>query len=235
MQIDRYFYITTLSALGELGTAPPMGIADLTEHVSEHPRWRRLVGAMVLFDDLRQREAFLAGEIDEVDPSVLTVQQARNEAPLPDYLLADTIDDDRLTIESDRVWASYFRYASKLGREAGSRFLTRWVGYEVALRNALAAARARRLGLEEAGYQVAAELADDTEDLSDVIREWESAATPLEGHRIALRARWDWIGRHDAWFSFSEDELFVHAARVMLLEIWLRSVDKDEAGVARGN
>ena len=44
-----------------------------------------------------------------------------------------------------------------------------------------------------------------------------------------IRARWAWIERHDAWFSFSVDELLAYAARVMLLEQWRRSAEEDEA------
>jgi hypothetical protein len=105
------------------------------------------------------------------------------------------------------------------------------VEFEVAVRNALAAARARRLGLEESDYQVAADLAHSDEDLSPVLGEWEAAPTPLAGLRVVIRARWSWLDRHDAWFSFSVDELLAYAARVMLLEQWRRTEEKEEAQV----
>lgn len=228
MQTAQHFYITTLPALGELGSATPMGLADLIEHVAEHRRWREQVEALVLLDDLLQRESLLAGEIEEVEPAVLSEQQVRGEAPLPEMLASPTDGDQASALEVDVLWESYFRYAHEVGRSQGSRFLVQWVEFEVTLRNALATARARRLGIEETAYLVATDLSVSDEDLSPVLSEWETATTPLMGLRVVIRARWSWIDRHDAWFSFSVDELLAYAARVMLLEQWRRSAEQQE-------
>jgi hypothetical protein len=225
---DRHFYITTLPALGELGSSPPIGLADLLEHVEENRPWRKQLEALLLLDDLLQREALLAGEIDEVEPAVLSLQQAQGEAPLPEALNVSAVDQPK-ALESDLLWGRYFRYVHQLARSRGSRFLTQWVEFEVALRNALAVARARRLGLEAADYRVAADLAHSDEDLAPVLSEWEAAPTPLAGLRVVIRARWSWAERHDAWFSFSDDEVLAFVARVMLLEQWRRTEEKEEA------
>jgi len=227
----RHFYITTLPALGDLGSTPSMGLADLLEHVEENRAWREQLEGLALLDDLLQREALLSGETDDVEPAVLSLQQARGEAPLPETLEAPAAADQTKALQSDLLWERYFRYAHELTRLSGSRFLVRWVEFEVTLRNALAAARARRLGLEESDYRVAADLAGSDEDLAPVLSEWEAAATPLAGLRVVIRARWSWLERHDAWFSFSVDELLAYAARVMLLEQWRRTEEKEEVKV----
>ncbi|MDD4269044.1 MAG: DUF2764 family protein [Pirellulales bacterium] len=232
MRIARHFYITTLPALGELGGAVPMGLADLIEHVGEHRQLREQVEAVVLLDDLMQRESLLAGEVEEVEPAVLSQQQARGEAPLPEALAPPPGGEPAASLEADRLWEAYFRYAHELGRAKGSRFLVEWVGFEVALRNTLATVRARRLGLEERGYLVAADLGAAGEDLSAALSEWEAALTPLAGLRAVIRARWAWIERHDAWFSFAVDEMLAYAARVMLLEQWRRTEENKEASSA---
>ena len=231
LQSARYFLISTLPALNDLGSVPPMGITDLLEHVLDHKVWRELMETLVLQDDLLQRESFLAGDIEKVETTVLTEQQARGEAPLPEVLISPVEHEGTNAVESDLLWENYFRYAHKVGRTRGSRFLTQWVEFEVTLRNTLAAARAQRLGLDETDYLVAPDLTDEDEDVSLVLNEWESATTPLLGARAVIRARWAWIDRHDAWFSFYTDELLVYAARVMLLDQWLRSAKADE-GVA---
>jgi hypothetical protein len=228
MKTARHFYITTLPALSDLGSSPPMGLADLLEHVEENPAWFEQLEALVLLDDLQQREALLAGETEKVEPAVLSHQQARGEAPLPEVLASDTAVEQTTALAADLLWERYFRYAHQLGRSRSSRFLVQWVEFEVALRNALAAARARRLGLDESHYQVAANLAHSDEDLSPLLGEWEAAATPLAGLRVVIRARWSWLDRHDAWFSFSVDELLAYAARVMLLEQWRRTEEKED-------
>jgi len=210
-----------------------MGLVDLLEHVEDNRTWSEQLGALLLLDDLLQRESLLAGETDEIEPAVLSLQQAQGEAPLPEALIApagpdQTNADQTNVLQTDLLWERYFRYAHRLARSTGSRFLTKWVEFEVSLRNALASARARRLGLEESNYQVAADLAHRDEDLAAVLSEWETAPTPLAGLRVIIRARWSWLEDHDGWFSFSVDELLAYAARVMLLEQWRRTEEKEE-------
>jgi len=105
-----------------------------------------VVAALLLGDDLLQRDALLAWRSG--DPTaVLTREQAAGEAPLPDFLVGGRgVRAGRHA--GDGVWSAWFRHAAGVGRRRGSRFLQAWVGHEVALRNALAAARAKALGLD---------------------------------------------------------------------------------------
>lgn len=226
--LDRYYYLASLPALGDLGTDPGMGFAELLEHLSDHPGRHELVGSLFLLDDLLQRESYLAGELPQTDPAVLTVQQAHNESPLPDRLVGDAEPDANASggLAFDRLWERYFRYVASLAERLKCRFLAGWVRYEVTLRNTLAATRARRLGLDAADYLVAADLGLEgdalAEVLAEVVAEWASSATPLAGQQVLLRARWSWLAANDAWFSFRDDELAVYAARLMLLHQWAR-------------
>ena len=231
MRTDRYYDLVALPALGGLGSEPPIGFAELLEHLGEHTVRGRLVATVFLLGDLLEREAFLAGEIEQVDPVVLTVRQARNEAPLPDFL-AEPSQREGGGPEADTLWESYFRHAAEVGRTLSSPLLVRWVGFEAALRNALAEARAKRLGLEEGAYLVATDLAASEEDFSAMLSEWAAAPTPLAGLRVTIRARWDWLSLNDAWFSFSNDELVAYAIRLMLLGQWRRSAHEEEQAAA---
>jgi len=221
MKSDNYYDITSLPGLGELGTVPPLSFSQLRDHLADNPTSRAVVDVLFLLDDLVQREAFLAGEIEQVAPSVLTADQVRNEAPLP-RVLAGAGQTGSRPVEVDRLWDAYFRYAAGSADRLGSAFLAGWVGYEVALRNALARERSARLGLEPNGYLVAADLGDTDEDLTHVVDEWSSSATPLAGLGVVTAARWAWISAHDAWFSFNHDELAAYAARLVLLGQWRR-------------
>lgn len=222
--LDRYYYLAALPALGELGAEPEMGFAELLEHLSDHRGRHELVGSLFLLDDLLQREAHLAGELPQADPAVLTVQQAHHESPLPDCLAGDAEPDANAGrgLAVDRLWERYFRYVARLAERLKCRFLADWVRYEVTLRNALAATRAKRLGLEAADYLVAADLGWEGDALAEVVAEWASSATPLAGQQGLLRARWSWLAANDAWFSFRDDELAVYAARLLLLHQWAR-------------
>lgn len=220
MGADNYYRISALPALGDLGSAPPLSLAALREHVGERPAARALVDALLLFDDLRQREAFLAGELKEVSPVVLTPAEVRNEQPLPPFLTAEGGASRR--VAADTVWAAYFKHAARVAQRRGSEFLAGWISREVAMRNALAAARARALGLDPAPYLVAPELVRDDEDFSALISEWSAAPDPLAGARVLDQARWTWLHEHDAWFSFGDEELAAYAAKLMLIVRWYR-------------
>jgi hypothetical protein len=231
MKAGNYYYITALPTLGNLGDAPPITPGEVLNYFLENPPARALASALFLLDDLLQREAYLGGEIKTVEPIVLSDRQIKNEEPLPSYLVSDEIKTGR-SIRADGLWESYFRYATGVAVEIGSRFLKEWVGFEVTLRNTLAAARAKRLGLEAEPYLVASDLEETSEDLSGVIREWASAPNPLAGHKILTLARWQWLAGHDAWFSFENDELAAYAARLMLLHEWHRLI---AAGAEKSN
>ena len=178
--LDHYYYLASLPALGELGSEPSMGFAELLEHLEEDRARHALVGSLFLLDDLLQREAFLAGELEDVDPAVFSIQQVRNESPLPEFLASvPNVDESPRLGTADRLWEAYFRHVAGLAQRLESRFLAAWVGYEVALRNALVAARAKRLGLDETDYVVAADLASASDEVTEAVTAWASAATPL--------------------------------------------------------
>lgn len=220
MGAGNYYRISALPALGDLGSAAPFSLAAMREYVSDRPPARALVDALLVFDDLRQREAFLAGELKEVAPAVLTPAQVRNEEPLPAYLTA--ADGPSRRVAADAVWAAYFQHTARVAARRGSTLLAEWTSHEVAMRNALVTARAQALGLDPAPYLVAPELAEHDADFSALISEWSAAPDPLAGARVLDRARWAWLREHDAWFSFGDEELAAYAAKLMLIVRWHR-------------
>jgi hypothetical protein len=222
MGVGNYYLVTALPALGDLGSPPPLAPADLVDHVRGAGA-RPLVEAVFLSDDLLQRDAFLAGEAEEPEPAVLSAAQVQDEEPLPAYLAVEGEEaPGREGPATDAVWARYFRHAAAVARRQGSPFLEAWVAYEVALRKALAAARAKSLDLDPETYLVAADLEDDDADVSALVSEWTDAETPLEGLRVLDQARWQWLQDHDAHFTFADDELAAYAAKLTLLVRWHR-------------
>jgi hypothetical protein len=227
MAVGNYYLVTALPALGDLGSPPPMGPADLVGHVGDAGA-RPLVDTVLLSDDLLQRDAFLAGEVEGVEPAVLSAAQVQDEEPLPSYLaVADEETSGREGPAGDAVWARYFRHADVVAQRARSPFLRAWVGYEVALRNTLARARAKSLDLDPEPYLVAPDLADPDADFASLVSEWTDAANPLEGLQVLDRVRWQWLHDHDAHFTFADDELAAYAAKLMLLVRWHRLEQAD--------
>jgi len=221
MSAQNYYTLAALPALGDFGSEPPLTPAALQEALAEHPAARTLVETIFLSDDLLQHQAFLAGELRDVAPRVLDAAQVRGEQPLPGWF-SPAEEETRRPAPLDDVWEAYFAHAARTAAASGSRFLAAWVRHEATLRNALVSARAKALGLEADRYQVAAHLADEEEDLGRLLSEWGAAANPLAGLQILDKARWEWLGEQDRWFSFSDDELAAYAAKLMILQRWQR-------------
>ncbi len=221
MSGQNYYLLTALPSLGELGSTTPITASELIEHVSPVPSVLKLVEAVFLGGDLTQRQGYLSGELEKPYPVVLTVEQVKNEEPLPpELIIPQELTDPRSVV--DAITAGYFNHALRVGQSVGSEFITHWVGFEVALRNALAQARAKSLSLDPENYIVAPELADRDTDFAAMIAEWSIAPNPLAGMRVLDGGRWDWLIEHEGWFSFDDDELACYAAKLTLIERWNR-------------
>lgn len=232
-----HYLVTALPTLGEPGSPPPLVLGAFREMVTD-PDWaREPVDAVLLLDDLQQRESFLAGESTEVAPTVLTPAQARNEEPLPDLLRGEdeAPESTATTLEVDRLWSSYFRQVVDLSHRVDCPFLGEWARMEVGLRNALAMVRAERLGLAGDDFRVAPELGSHDEHLDELVSEWARAETPLDGYRLLIRARWEWTSVHERWYSFDPDELAAYAVKLMLLHQAYRLTTFEEQASRRGS
>ena len=209
-----------LPALGDLGAVLPVSVPELLSHVRESGGPIELTEALVLEEDLRQREAFLAGETKEPDVAVLSPEQAANEAPLPSHLVTEKDDSGEQAVSVDQTWQAYYRFAAAVAKRSSSSFLKAWVSREVALRNALAEARAKKLQLDPEPYLVASDLADIDADFTALLSEWQSADDPLAGLQVIERNRWAWLIENEQWFSFNDDEVAVYAAKLLALKRW---------------
>lgn len=217
----NFYLLASLPTLGEPGSDPPLSLEEYLDRVAEAPKCHAEAAALFLGDDLRQREALLAGEIDQPAGTVLTDAQLRDDEPLPPFLVGEEPDEPAGgRLQTDRLWEVYLRYLAHLARSSG--FLTAWLAHEVGLRNALAAARAKALDLEAGAYLVSPERGLPADEFETVLAEWSAAADPLAGLRALDAARWAYLVAHDAWFTFADDELAAYAAKLMLLHRWKR-------------
>jgi hypothetical protein len=214
-----YYLVTSLPALGALGSAPPLSPRGLLERLDAAPL--DLATAIFLPDDLLQRESFLAGRREPFEPAVLTSEQIRGEAPLPALLDPHSPAKTR-AVAADAVWEACYAHAAAMARRHASRLLAEWVRYEVGLRNALAADRARLLGLDPESWLVARELGAPQEEFAGAVRAFAAAPDPLRAQRALDRARWSWSLDHDDWFGFGQDEVAAYALRLGWIARWHR-------------
>jgi hypothetical protein len=227
--VRHYYLATALPALGELGSHPPLRLDELAERLAGTSA-APLAEAILLEEDLIQREACLAGELAEPRPVVLTADQVRGRAALPSPL--GDGPEASTAAGGDALWAAYWHHVAAVAEARRSAFLAAWVGAEVALRNTLAAARARALGLDASRYLVAPDLGAPRPREDDLVARWAAAPNPLAGLQLILRSRWAWLAENEPWFSFSDDELAAYTARLALLHRWYRAAhvrDHDHA------
>jgi hypothetical protein len=226
--VKRHFYLLcVLPDLKPFGSVPPINKQELLAVVTESGGPTDVVRVLLLSDDLLQREAVLAGEVepDQADLVVLSLREANDEQSMPLFLVPEQEDEaetSRTLIAGDQVWQRYFHHAAKTARMTHTHFLASWVGFEVGLRNATAKARAEALELDPGNYMVAPELADPGIRFDNILTDWIAASNPLNGLEALYRARWDWLTEHERWYSFSYDEVAAYTAKLMLLHRWHR-------------
>ncbi len=221
--IGRAYYLATgLPMLGGPGERPPLELVDLLAHVGRS-RVERLVEVVLMAEDLRLRESFLRGEVEDPEALVMTPEQVRSEAPLPQELRAPEVEPEGVPrLPVDALWERYAWWVEGVGLHRRSRFLRRWIRWEVGLRNALATARARALDLDPEPYLVAAELSSDEPAVGELVREWEAAMDVASSFKVLIRGRWTWLALHRPWFTFEDDEFPAYAAELALQHRWWR-------------
>lgn len=227
MRRRNFYLLCVLPALKSFGSPPPVNKQALLAIVKECDGPAEIVQALLLSEDLLQREAVLADEIapDQADTAVLSPTRTQDVQSLPDFLIPESDDDPEepeTSIGVDAVWQQYFRYTHKISGDACSPFLAAWVGFEVGLRNAMAIARADTLELDSKPNLVAPELADPDVPFDAIITDWAAASSPLDALEELDIARWHWLIENEPWYSFSDDEVAAYTVKLMLLHRWQR-------------
>jgi hypothetical protein len=231
--VKRHFYILcVLPGLKTFESPPPISKQELLSVVTESGGPTEIVQLLFLNDDLLQREAFLAGEIDQdhMDPAVLSPEQLTGKEPLPDFLVTGHEEkkesvDKRLV--GDSIRRNYFHHISKIAKINRSQFLKAWVQFEVGLRNALTKVRAEALKLDPNSYLVAPELENPNLSFENILGDWMRIPNPLEAVEVLDRARWNQVTEHEQWFSFGNDEIAAYTTKLMILHRWRRIIGKD--------
>lgn len=218
----NYYLLTSLPTLARPGVAPPVSPGELRTRVADSDA-APLVDVVLLSDDLRQRQAVLAGEPLHAEGAVLTPDQLAGKAPLPGPLDVEATDTPG-RLPADLVWEAYWHHAMAVARRRRSRFLGAWARLEVALRNGVAAARADALGAPAERHLVAPDLAANEAMVARAVAAWSDAADPLKGWRSLVYARWSWAVKEEPRFSFDKDEVTAYAVKILLLRDWRRTM-----------
>ena len=231
--MKRHFYLLcVLPGLKTFESPPPISKKELLSVVTESGGPTEIVQLLLLNDDLLQREAVLAGEIepDHIDPVVLSHEQSVGKEPLPDFLVTGhEVENESVDnfIAGDSIRRNYFYHVSEIAKINRSEFLKTWVQFEVGLRNALTKVRAKALKLDPSPYLVAPELENPNLSFENILGDWMRVPNPLEAAEVLDKARWNRLTEHEQWFSFSSDEIFAYTAKLMILHRWRQITGKD--------
>ena len=212
-----YFLLASLPPLPDLGARPGLTLPELRERAAPDGSAARAVDAVLLEADLLARESILAGQSETVEAGVLPAEQVRGEHPLPEHLAGDAEGRRNPT---DVMWEAYYRHVAAEAASVGCGFLRRMVGFEVALRNALAVERARTLELEPSDHVVAEDLAEPDAEVGEIVTAFTSASDPLRALRAVDEARLAWVETQSRYFSFSLDEVAAYARGMLLAARW---------------
>jgi hypothetical protein len=215
----HYYLVSSLPPLpASVEEPPPLTLDALVDalRLEGGAPWR-LGRAILLEPDLRAREVARARH--DPDPRFLVLDDVLAEDGAPGLLDAGE-DDGRRRVPHDAVWERYAQWALAVSAAEGSTLLAAYTRYNLALRNALARARAARLGLDAEPSTVLAEEALDDAEVTDPVLRWSQAATPLEAELALDRARWEYLVEAAPWFTFSLDEVADYALRLVLGHRW---------------
>lgn len=222
MSAENHYALAALPTLRRPGTPPPFPLVELLERIPAG-RPRKLAAAVLLSDDLTQREAWLAGELRVPEPAVLELAQLRGDQPLPEALGIEAGEDGQKALPAEELWLVYARYVTALARSQRSPLLRRWIATEIGLRNRLVLRRSRTLRLDPARYLMDETLEEAGPEEEAAVEAWAQAADPLAGLRVIIMARWRWLSRNEPWFTFRDEEFVAYAAKLVLVHRWQRA------------
>lgn len=114
----------------------------------------RLVRAILISFDVRALEMMGFG-LEPFDAAIFTDEELAERKDFPEWLTkALDSDGEGYAYAFDRIWEAYYRELARLASETGSRFLKRWVSWEVGLRNEIGKLRAVRAGHPDASLNI---------------------------------------------------------------------------------
>lgn len=232
---SHFYLLSSLKGLVEFGSPPPIGKSAFIAKVGACRGPKAAVEALLLGDDLLQREAVLSGEIEaeEADLAVLSASEVTGVEAWPSVLPSDGSSAGKerpYAAAVDGIWEAYFHHVARIANALNSRFLGEWVTHEVGLRNAMVRIRAEVLGLDAGPYLVAKDLGSPMSHFHKELDAWKRASDPLEALESLERSRWQRLTEQEPWYAFCDDEVVAYGAKLLVLIRWHRITQGNPVG-----
>lgn len=225
MSALNFNLLTTLPALGEPGSRPPLDLEEFLNIISVNERAVRIAKVIFVAEDILRREA--ASQNGEAQaPMVLTPEEfSAGSLSLPEPVRKRISIEEEWFGEADieeEDFVKFLNYAFITAEEEQSTFVRELIGFEVALRNALVRYRAKKLDKDPGGHELAREMEARDVDLYYLFTRIEELENPGDQTFLVEQIRWDWVLNNDCWFTFSDDEVAAYGIKLFLLQRWYR-------------
>ena len=175
------YLLTTLPPLPEEpGSELPLTAEDLWELIKmEGGDVAEIIEFLLAALDIQNLE-FLEQDKDQaVRKAVESLDTLRDQKDLPFWMRQELLafkETDR-PYRFDRLWEAYYEQLMVFLEERGAEALQEWYRWEIGLRNALVAQRARRIGVPPESYYVAPELGLKPMEYNSVFTELKEVDT----------------------------------------------------------
>ncbi|NLF25858.1 MAG: hypothetical protein GX589_09420 [Deltaproteobacteria bacterium] len=211
----NYYLLPSLPVIDGPTAVMPLSFADFFSQISENAFATSIVKILVLQDDLQKLPGVVTQEQSSHNFILLRDDQIEGLSFWKDFFAEPSPPNVEIQ-DGEGLLTAYFEAAASLARRTRCTFLKAWIGFEVALRNALGQARATALGHPEAFHEGLPHL-QGHHDFKPLMAEWLKAPTPLAGVELIELSRWRWLMKHDDWYKFSDQELIAYGAKLLAL------------------
>ena len=218
------YLLTTLPPLpDEPGSPLPISAGDLWEIVKlEEGDVSEVAEFLLASLDIRNLEFLERGKEGAVEEAITPADDLKGRKNLPHWMKQElsAIKDLDRTYPFDRLWEAYFEQFMAFLEERGAEELQEWVRWEIGLRNALVAHRARKMGLPADAYSVAEEIGINPVEYHSIfteLKEIETGDDPFAEDRFIASVMLRRLAAATPEYAFDFNEIIGYVIKFIIL------------------
>ncbi|MDA3864970.1 MAG: DUF2764 family protein [Deltaproteobacteria bacterium] len=226
-----YRLMTSLPPVkGDLKSTSIPSLSKITHQIFSEVggRDKDLVSSILWFVDTANAEAILFEKDFFRKSGTLSREDFENKLDLPPFLdnifrMEQGVVQKEILLK--KLWESYFNALIEISRKYNSKFLQGYTEMEIGLRNAVAAARAKKLGIEEGKIQIFN--GKNSFQYGSLVLRASEAKDPQERELVIDKARLAYYLELEGIDPFSIDAVLAYLAKAMVIDSWKTEKDAD--------
>jgi len=218
------YLLTTLPPLpDEPGSPLPISAGDLWEIVKlEEGDVSEISEFLLASLDIRNLDFLERGKEGAIEEAITSADDLKGRKNLPHWMKQElsAIKDLDRTYPFDRLWEAYFEQFMAFLEERGAEELQEWVRWEIGLRNALVAHRARKMGLPADAYTVAEDLGINPVEYHSIfteLKEIETGDDPFAEDRFIASVMLQRLAAATPEYAFDLNEIIGYVIKFIIL------------------